>query len=225
MQALFLAAGRGLRLRPLTDTTPKPLLPVAGIPVIERTLQNLPDDVTDIVMVVGYLAEQFEQHFGANYHGKNITYVHQLDMNGTGAAVHIAKHHMQGNFLVLNADDIYFKDDLVRLVQHPLAMLAIEGRPGNNIMVDERGYLAGVNDEGDSHASLTNCGAYMISQEFFNYHLVPIKTHGQTEFGLPQTLANMRADHDIAVVQASNWFPVGTAEQLAAAETYFKTTS
>ena len=64
MKAMILAAGRGERLRPLTDSVPKPMLPVAGKPLIEHHIVRLADaGITDIVINTCWLAEQIEEYF------------------------------------------------------------------------------------------------------------------------------------------------------------------
>ncbi len=64
MQCVILAAGKGTRLRPLTDNTPKPLVPVAGKPLIDHTIDALPSAIDELILVVGYLGDQLRAHFG-----------------------------------------------------------------------------------------------------------------------------------------------------------------
>ena len=79
LPALILAAGRGERMRPLTDTTPKPLLPVRGQPLIAWHLQALArDGVRDVVINTAYLEDQFEPALGDGRRwGLRITYSHE----------------------------------------------------------------------------------------------------------------------------------------------------
>ena len=79
LPALILAAGRGERMRPLTDTTPKPLLPVRGQPLIAWHLQALArDGVRDVVINTAYLEDQFEPALGdGSRWGLRITYSHE----------------------------------------------------------------------------------------------------------------------------------------------------
>ena len=66
MRALIFAAGKGERMRPLTEATPKPLLPVAGKPLVEWHLDKLAGlGVTDVVLNVSWLADRFEPALGA----------------------------------------------------------------------------------------------------------------------------------------------------------------
>ncbi len=64
MQAVILAAGEGKRMRPLTLTTPKPLLHVADKQLLEHIIGALPDEIGEILLVIGYRGDLIQQHFG-----------------------------------------------------------------------------------------------------------------------------------------------------------------
>ena len=77
MQGVILAAGKGLRLRPITETVPKALVDVCGTPLIFHILNSLPATVTEIFVVVGYLGEQIVAAIGDAFDGKSVRYVTQ----------------------------------------------------------------------------------------------------------------------------------------------------
>lgn len=112
MQAVILAAGVGIRMRPLTETVPKPLLKVAGKPLIEYTLAALPNEIDEVIIVIGYLGEQIIKHFGESFDGKKIRYVKQKNLEGTARALFEAREFITDRFLVLMSDDIYSKNDI-----------------------------------------------------------------------------------------------------------------
>ena len=114
MQAVILAAGEGRRMRPLTESTPKPLLEVCGRPLISYTFAALPDVVDEVVMVVSYLKEKITAYLGSTFEGRKIHYVEQRKLEGTGKALFEARPLIKDRFLVLMADDIYFKEDIER---------------------------------------------------------------------------------------------------------------
>jgi len=64
MQCVILAAGKGTRLRPLTEDTPKPLVQVAGQALLDRIFASLPSAVDELIIVTGYLEEQIKAHYG-----------------------------------------------------------------------------------------------------------------------------------------------------------------
>ena len=85
MDAIILAAGKGTRLRPHTETIPKPLLPVQGRPILDWIIGALPP-VDRLVVVVSYLAEQIEQYLRQQTHVKHWLTVRQNVPRGTGDA-------------------------------------------------------------------------------------------------------------------------------------------
>ncbi|AXR77204.1 sugar phosphate nucleotidyltransferase [Natrarchaeobaculum sulfurireducens] len=88
MDAIVFAAGRGSRLRPFTDGKPKPLLEVGGKPLLARCLDALVAvDVDQIVLVVGYRADQIVETVGDSYEDVPIVYAHQHDRKGLAHAV------------------------------------------------------------------------------------------------------------------------------------------
>src|SRR6185295_14289812 len=120
MDAIILAAGKGTRLRPHTNTIPKPLLAVQGRPILDWIIGALPP-VDRLVVVVNYLAEQIEAYLAAQPHVKNWTTVRQEVPRGTGDALRVCQPHIQGDrLLVLNGDDLYGTADLAALASKPM---------------------------------------------------------------------------------------------------------
>ena len=108
MKALILAGGRGSRLEPLTDETSKCMLPLAGRPLVEYSLENARRaGVDELVLVVGHLAEQIINAYGNSYHGLPIRYVIQWEQRGLVHAIECA-HKTIGDddFMLFLADEI-----------------------------------------------------------------------------------------------------------------------
>jgi mannose-1-phosphate guanylyltransferase/phosphomannomutase len=86
MKAVILAGGRGERLRPLTDTIPKPMTNIEGKPFLQYQMEHLKKfNIEDIVLCVGYLAESIQRYFQNGYQfGLNITYSIENTPLGTG---------------------------------------------------------------------------------------------------------------------------------------------
>src|SRR5262245_49660047 len=102
MDAIILAAGLGTRLRPHTLTTPKPLLPVRGRPLLDWTLGALPHCVDRVIVVVNYLAEQIEEYLRTQTHIKEWAVVRQQQPRGTGDALLSCQQQLRpGKFLCL----------------------------------------------------------------------------------------------------------------------------
>lgn len=114
MRGVILAAGKGERLRPLTDDRPKVLLKVANRAIIEYVLDNLYPFVDEFIIIVKYQKEKLIEYLGDEYRGKPITYVDQVDGEGTAKAIYSAKSYIEdGPFLVVNGD-IYFEREALK---------------------------------------------------------------------------------------------------------------
>jgi glucose-1-phosphate thymidylyltransferase len=106
MQAVVPAAGRGSRLRPLTDDRPKGLLEVAGTPLLTRVFDALAPQASEYVVVVGYRGDQIRDQYGEAYGGVPITYVEQPELRGLADAVRRTEPLVDGSFLQLNGDNV-----------------------------------------------------------------------------------------------------------------------
>ncbi len=109
-QIVILAGGLGTRLRPLTETCPKPMVRVAGEPFLHWQILDLKEQgYTDIILLVSYLGEQVEKHFGnGSKWGVSITYSFEPEPLGTGGALKFAVENMgdsfDDDFMIFNGD-------------------------------------------------------------------------------------------------------------------------
>ncbi|MXV63111.1 NTP transferase domain-containing protein [Natronorubrum sp. JWXQ-INN-674] len=130
MHALVFAAGRGTRLRPYTDETPKPLLEIAGEPLLVRTLRSVIDaGVEGVVIVVGYRGAEIIETIGDDIDGVPVSYARQDERNGLARAVCTAFEDGYGtsspldgrpdDVLTVNGDNVFDADcALSRLLEH-----------------------------------------------------------------------------------------------------------
>jgi dTDP-glucose pyrophosphorylase len=105
--ALILAGGEGRRLRPLTETTPKPMIEVGGMPLLERQIKTLASQgVEQVFISVNYLAEQIKEYFGnGNTFNVKIDYIHETTKLGTAGPLGLLKESLtHDDILVLNGD-------------------------------------------------------------------------------------------------------------------------
>ena len=103
--AVILAGGKGMRLRPLTAHTPKPLLPVGNKPAILRILENLEEEgVKKALILTGYKGEMIEKEIGGRVGRTEIVYLHENDPSGSAGSLKRAENLLEEEFFVLCGD-------------------------------------------------------------------------------------------------------------------------
>lgn len=112
MKVVIMAGGRGTRISELFPDIPKPMIPVCGIPVLEREISSLKEQgFTDIILTVGYKAESIMQHFGdGRKYGVQIEYFVEKEPLGNAGALFWIKDKLTEDFLLLNADAMFNVD-------------------------------------------------------------------------------------------------------------------
>lgn len=220
MDAIILAAGLGTRLRPHTLTTPKPLLPVQGRPILDWTLAALPARVVRVLVVVHYLAEQFETYLARQPHFRDATAVRQERPRGTGDALLACRGLVRSErVLVLNGDDLYGAADLERLTELPAGLLvwpvddptsfgiAFTRPDGTLERLVEKPPLTGTH--------LANIGAYVFPRRVMDLPL-PLSPRG--EYEITDAVAAIAQTEPVQTVPARFWLPIGTVAAYEAAQ-------
>ena len=220
MQCVILAAGKGMRLRPLTDDCPKPLIKVAGKPLLDHILEALPSSVDEIIIVTGYLGHMIREHYGEFYGDKKITYVEQKEQTGTARALWLCKDLVKGRFLFLFADDIHGKEDLARAASYMRSILvASVSQPEKfGIVVRNPDGTLGLMIEKPEHAP-SNCastGAMMLDDHIFEFEP---KTPVKGEYYLTEVIERYAQRYPVAVVEQQLWIPIGYPADIPHAET------
>lgn len=128
-QAVILASGEGVKMRPFTYEIPKPLIPVNGKPLLEYGITLLRDNnIKDIVITVSHLASKIIDYFGdGSRMGVNITYVKEKKPSGTAGALLAAKKNLEAAPFVLLYGDVLLDLDLSEFVQSHLGNKAAVG--------------------------------------------------------------------------------------------------
>ena len=103
---VIMAGGMGLRLRPLTENTPKPMIPVGGKPMVQHTIEALrAEGFVNFILAINYLGDQIEAHFGdGSGLGVRITYVKEEQPLGTGGALSLLEGAFTSPIVVINGD-------------------------------------------------------------------------------------------------------------------------
>ncbi|MES2998128.1 MAG: nucleotidyltransferase family protein [Pseudomonadota bacterium] len=245
MKAMILAAGRGLRMRPLTDEIPKPLLPIVGRPFIAHQLLKLADaGIQDIVINVSYRAKQIiEALKNGHRYGVNIEYSFEPTALETGGGICQALPLLGSDpFIVLSAD-IYTNYPIEKLACQTLDSL--QGTQAHLILVDNPSF----HPKGDFHLLpndlLTLTGSPKLTFASFaifrptlfeNYipkHVSPdvqqhhiLKGEGYKSESFPLSAVLYKGINEEKVTgeyyQDGIWFNVGTLNELQRLEHYLK---
>jgi len=120
MKAVILAAGKGTRMKDLTNEVPKPMLRVQGRPILEHILEGLlATGIREVCLITGWKAEVIEDHFGdGSRFGARISYARQVVQDGTGKAPEYAKEFVGDSDFLLTYGDILVRPDTYQGMVH-----------------------------------------------------------------------------------------------------------
>lgn len=177
MKGYILAAGEGLRMRPLTANIPKPLLPVAGRPFLEHNIEAMKEvGIKDLILLVGWRAQRIREHFGdGKAFGVKIEYVEQKERLGTAHAIGMVRDKIDSSFLCLYGDVVLTKESVKGLVEHQrkvkgnvMALTTVEDAKRYGVIVAEDGVVKDIVEKPEVPESNTiNAGAYVLEPDIF----------------------------------------------------------
>jgi len=226
-RAVILAAGRGTRMGAITETVPKPMLPVGGRPILEHILERLTTaGVSKFLIVVGYQREVIENHF----HGSpfDIQFVTQEPVNGTGSAALLAREFAADNpFLLTFGDILCSPDEYTRAIkslaadtQCVLAVKAVDDPWQGAAVYEESGRITRIIEKppkGTSATQWNSAGFYGFRPVVFQY-LADLKPTVRNEYELTSAVDAMLASGlqlKISPIEGE-WRDVGRPEDLDA---------
>ena len=194
--AVVMVGGRGTRLRPITESIPKPMVEVAGRPILERIILHLVGHgIHNIYLATNYKATIIKGYFGdgANF-GCNITYLHEDEPRGTGGPLSLLPVRPAHPLLVLNGDQVT-RADLTRMLEHHRLRRAVatigvgpyQVEVPFGTVVERDGQLVGLQEK-PSINFLINRGIYVLEPELLE--LVP----GSGEFPITSLFESLLAD-------------------------------
>ncbi len=178
LQAVVLVGGEGTRLRPLTYGTPKPMVPICGVPFLERTLSRLKEaGIDEAILAAGYLPEAITEHFGDGARlGMQLTYVVEDEPLGTAGALKNVERYIRGPFFVLNGDVLTSLDLAGMLAYHresggigTLHLIRVEDPSAFGCVVHDRaGRVSAFVEKPPRETAPTdeiNAGTYLLERE------------------------------------------------------------
>lgn len=223
MKAVIIAAGEGTRMRPLTYAAPKQLLRVCGKTLLEYVLEALSQEISEIIMIVGYKGEQIQDFLGNEWHGKLVRYIWQEKPQGTAHAMSLGKDFLQGErlFLAGYADDIHGARGVAACVaQHRPCFMTAEvsdPRKFGVIEIGAKGNIISFEEKPEQPKSnLVSSGFFVLPAEIFNY---PVPPRENGEEYIPDRVVRMIQDgYEFFTEPSTQWIPIGYPEDLEKAE-------
>lgn len=182
MKAVVMAGGEGSRLRPLTIRRPKPMVPIAGKPVMEHILDLLKrHGITEVVVTVQYLASNIEDYFGnGSQLGMRITYSREDVPLGTAGSVKNAEEQLTEPFIVISGDALtdYNLTDVIKYHQEKKSLATLLLAHVHNpleygvIITNEDGHITQFLEKpswGEVFSDTINTGIYVLDPQIFSY--------------------------------------------------------
>jgi len=181
MKAVLLAAGVGERLMPITASRPKPLIKIAGKPILQFCLESAKKaGIDEVIIVTHYMSEAIRSYFNDGERlGLKITYMNQDKLSGTGNAAEVAEPNIDSDFVLIYGDLLFGQDTVKGVLKkfrngNTAAVVAVVpvDRPENYGMVeqDSEGKVIRIVEKpsvGKVPSNLANAGIYAFSKEVF----------------------------------------------------------
>lgn len=183
VDALIMAGGRGERLKPLTNDTPKPLLKVGDKPIIEHNIDRLNTyGIDDVWISLRYLGEQIESHFGSGAHkSMRINYVNENEPLGTAGALALVNNFVHDRILMMNSDlltNIDFEEFYLFFEEHEadlaVACIPYQVNVPYAVMETDNLVVTGFKEK-PTYTHYSNAGIYLMKREVAE--MVPSNEH------------------------------------------------
>jgi len=226
MKCAILAAGKGLRMRPLTEHTPKPLILLNNKPFLEYLLNNIKKaGFDDIAIIIGYKGEQIIEWSHKNKF--KINFIEQKEQKGTADAINLLKN-WAGNeqFVVLMGDNLYSPIDLKSLKEKDeyCKILSLKGdsRPFGEL-ITEKDFLVRIREKApDIITGLINAGAYKFTPEIFE-EIKILKPSPRGEYEITDALTALAQERKVKVIQIKDyWINFSSIDDIKTTEDFLK---
>lgn len=207
MQAIILAAGKGTRFMPLSETKPKPLFSIFDKTILEYNLDELDGLVDEVIIIVGYKKEMVMEKIGKTYGKMKIVYIEDNKIEGTGSAAKLAYSHLKEKFLLLNGDDFYSKEDIKKAIDKFPSILAMKHENPScfGVIDEEEGYAKNIIEKpGNPPSKLINAALYCLPKIIFDYE---IEKSPRGEYEFTDYVRKFIHEKKLHVCEASFWAP------------------
>lgn len=226
MKAIIPVAGTGMRLRPLTYTQPKPLIPVAGKPIISFIVEQLIElGITDFIFIVGYLGEKIREYIERTYPELNLTFVTQEERLGSAHAIWLARaHYADAEEIIIFFGDAIIDADLEAFKTSTATTIGVkmvdDPRNFGVIEFDADGNIRGLIEKPTiPRSNLAMVGCYKIREveQFIKACTHNLENNIQSigEYPLTDALARMLEwGTELRLIKVDNWFDCGRRDVL-----------
>jgi UDP-N-acetylglucosamine diphosphorylase/glucosamine-1-phosphate N-acetyltransferase len=214
LKAVILAAGEGSRMRPLTCTRPKVMLPIANKPILEHLLiEAIAAGISEFIFVVGYHDEAVLDYFG---NGRKwdiqIDYVKQRRQLGTADALKMVADLTAGDFLLVNGDMVIGRGDIKEMAvkkDTTLAVIEVSDTRGLGIVEENKGKVVRIHEKEENPPShLANAGLYLLTPEIYKA-ISRTRKSPRGEYELTDSLMLMlEAGREIACRAIDQWLDI-----------------
>jgi len=214
MECVILAAGEGKRMRPLTATRPKVMIPLANRPMTYHLVCAARDaGIREFLFVVGYREQEVRQYFGDGSDlGVSIRYITQRHQRGTADALRAAADQVSGWFLLLNGDMVIRSQDIAGITQHKTFRIGVfhSGHPEDfGVVLMEGDKVINLHEKSDKpQSNLINAGVYFLSDEIFAA-LRSVEASPRGEYELTDALSGLIGEGRLTGYPLSSWLDVG----------------
>ncbi|OYT38239.1 MAG: nucleotidyl transferase [Desulfurococcales archaeon ex4484_58] len=219
MKALILAAGKGLRLRPITETRPKPLIPILCKPLIRWQLEilNTIDEIDEITIVVSYMKESIRNYVESLSLRKKITFIDQGEEMGTGDAVlkGISNYDPDDDVLIVYGDiflrDWTFLKELVNRSENILVVARVDNPREYGVVIVENDLFKDVIEKPDKPpTNMVNAGIYKFRvKDILENKDIKLSPRGELEFTDIVRRIGDKTDVKILDLGKDSWVDIG----------------
>jgi glucose-1-phosphate thymidylyltransferase len=225
MKAVIPVAGAGTKLRPLTYTQPKALIPIAGKTILSHIVDQLRDaGITEFIFIVGYLGEKIQDYVKQTYPNLTTHFVYQNERQGTGHAVELTKKLIGDEPIFVALGDTICEFDVKEIIDSPDSMIGIrkvdDPRDFGVATIDENGFIEHlVEKPAIPKSNMALVGLYKINETAVLFECLQqlfvenITTRG--EYNLTDALACMiQKGTRFRSFKVANWFDCGKKESI-----------
>jgi dTDP-glucose pyrophosphorylase len=227
-KAVLLAAGRGTRMRELTDDLPKPMIAVQGKPILQHILEGLRSaGITHLLIVVGYREDVIRSFFGdGSAFGVSVSYITQVVQDGTGRVVELARDFAGQDPFVLSYGDILVQpDNYLRLTRLDTeeALISVKKNEdvskGGAVFVNDRFELTDLREKpqpGEPTSPWYNAGVYTFRPSIFTF-TATLQKSPRGEYELTDAIRQLaQSGHHVQAFELEgSWADVRDPEVLA----------